>query len=75
MSPALLLLSGAICVLGAGALGVSAILAEQKQRRRFHERLELVSASYVRVNPLVVMGRAAGRRRDSGRGVYTCEGE
>lgn len=62
MSPALLLLSGAICVLGAGALGVSAILAEQKQRRRFHERLELVSASYVRVNPLVVMGRAAGRR-------------
>ncbi|MGA3400711.1 MAG: type II secretion system F family protein [Acetobacteraceae bacterium] len=56
------LVLGAACVLGAAALGVSAIVHEQNQRRRFRERLALVAAPYARVNPLTVMGRwSAGR--------------
>ncbi len=56
------LLVGGACVLCAVALGVSAILHEQNQRRRFRERLALVAAPYARVNPLNVMGRwSAGR--------------
>lgn len=62
MSPLLALVLGACCVLIAIAVGVSAIMAEQKQRRRFHERLDRVVGSHVRVNPLVEMGRAAARR-------------
>ncbi len=56
------LLVGAGCVLGSAALGVSAIVSEQNQRRRFRERLLLVAAPYARVNPLAAMGRwSAGR--------------
>ena len=66
MSPVLPpLLVGAVCVLGAAALGVSAIMQEQKQRRRFRERLALVAAPYTRVNPLAVMGRSAASRSDA----------
>jgi tight adherence protein B len=53
----MLLLLGAVCVLGAAGVGASAILHEQKQRRRFRERIALVAAPYVRVNALAVMGR------------------
>jgi tight adherence protein B len=56
------MVAGAVCVSGAVALGVSAILREQQQRRRFQERLELVASSYVRVNPLAVMGRGGTNR-------------
>ena len=62
MSPVLALLLGAVCVSGAVALGVSAILREQKQRRRFLERLEEVVASYARVNPIAEMGRGGSVR-------------
>jgi tight adherence protein B len=63
MSPILLqLLVGAACVLGAAALGVSAIMQEQKQRRRFRERLVQVAVPHTRVNPLTVMGRSATAR-------------
>jgi tight adherence protein B len=62
VSQVLPLLVGAVCVFGAVALGVSAILREQKQRKRFHDRLELVAASYMRVNPLVEMGRGGAMR-------------
>ncbi len=59
MSPLLLQLAvGAAFVLGAAALGTSAIMAEQRQRRRFNERLVEVAAPYTRVNPLTVMGRS-----------------
>jgi tight adherence protein B len=63
MSPILLqLLVGAGCVLGAAGLGINAIAQEQKQRRRFRERLASVVSPYTRVNALAVMGRwAAGR--------------
>jgi tight adherence protein B len=59
MSPVVLLLLGAVCVLGAAGLGASAILHEQKQRRCFRERIALVAAPYARVNALAVMGRGA----------------
>jgi tight adherence protein B len=63
MSPLVLqLLVGAVFVLSAIALGVSAILHEQKQRRRFRERLALVAGPYARVNPLSVMGRSTPSR-------------
>src|SRR5665213_981921 len=62
MSPILALLSGAVCLSGAAALGVSAILGEQKQRRRFNDRLHLVAAPYMRTVPLLEMGRAAPGR-------------
>jgi tight adherence protein B len=50
------LLVGAVCVLGATALGASAIIQEQKARRRFRDRVALVAVPYARVNPLAVMG-------------------
>ena len=57
MSPVFAQLAlGAICLLGGTALGVSAIMHEQTQRRRFRERLVTVAAPYARVNPLGVMG-------------------
>jgi hypothetical protein len=60
MTPLLLqLVVGAAFLLGAAALGTSAILAEQRQRRRFNERLVEVASPYARVNPLTVMGRSA----------------
>lgn len=63
MSPLVLqVLVGAVFVLSAVALGVSAILQEQKQRRRFRERLVLVAGPYARVNPLTVMGRSTTSR-------------
>jgi tight adherence protein B len=63
MSPLVLeLLVGALFVLAAGALGISAILHEQKERRRFRERVTLVAGAYARVNPLTVMGRSAASR-------------
>jgi tight adherence protein B len=59
MSPLLLqLLVGAAFLLVAAAIGTSAILHEQQQRRRFNERLVEVAAPYTRVNPLAVMGRS-----------------
>lgn len=62
MNALMLLLVGAVLVSGGVALGVSAILQEQKQRRRFHDRLQLVAASYMKVNLLEEMGRAAAGR-------------
>jgi tight adherence protein B len=63
MIPVLLqLLVGAVCVLGAATLGISAIMHEQQQRRRFRERLALVAAPHARANPLTVMGRSAASR-------------
>jgi tight adherence protein B len=62
MSLLLELLIGAVFVLGGIALGVSAIMGEQKRRRRFHDRLDLVAAAYQRVNPLAEMGRTAAGR-------------
>jgi tight adherence protein B len=56
------LLVGAACVLGAVALGINAIMQEQKRRRHFRDRLALVAVPYARVNPLAVMGRAAPLR-------------
>jgi len=53
---------GGACLLGAAALGVSAIMQEQQQRRRFRDRLSLVASPYMRVNPLSVMGRSAASR-------------
>jgi tight adherence protein B len=58
MSPLLPLLVGAVFVSGGIALGVSAILQEQKHRGRFNDRLLLVAAPYLKVNQLVEMGRA-----------------
>ncbi len=58
------LLVGAALVLGAAALGVSAIVHEQNERRRFHERLALVAAPYARVNPLAAMGRWSASRSE-----------
>jgi tight adherence protein B len=52
-------------VSGGVALGVSAILQEQKQRRRFNDRLQLVAASYMKVNRLAEMGRTAAGRSES----------
>jgi tight adherence protein B len=63
MSPVFLqLLVGAGFLLGAAALGVSAILNEQRQNRRFRERLVQAVSPYARVNPLTVMGRSATSR-------------
>jgi tight adherence protein B len=63
VSPVLLQLSmGAACMIGAAGLGVSAIMHEQKQRRRFRERVALVASLYVRVNPLAEIGRTAASR-------------
>jgi tight adherence protein B len=61
MSPLVALLVGAVFVSGGVALGVSAIMQEQKQRRRFTDRMRLVAAPYMKVNILDEMGRAAGR--------------
>jgi tight adherence protein B len=55
---------GGICLLGGAALGVSAIMHEQTQRRRFRERLAAVAAPYARVNPLGVMGRWSANRSE-----------
>lgn len=62
MNPMVSLLVGGICVSSAVAIGVSAIMGEQKQRRRFQERLERVVGSYMRANPLAVMGRSTATR-------------
>ena len=62
MSQTLPLLVGAVLVSGGIALGVSAILREQKQRRRFHDRVQLVAASYMKVNKLAEMGRGGAGR-------------
>jgi tight adherence protein B len=62
MSPLLALLVGAIFVFGGIALGVSAILQEQKQRRRFNDRLQLVAAPYMKVNRLDEMGHTSAGR-------------
>ncbi len=51
-------------MLGAAALGVSAIVHEQNQRRHFRERLALVVEPYTRVNPLAVMGRWTASRSE-----------
>jgi tight adherence protein B len=53
---------GAVFLLGAAALGASAIMNEQKQNRRFRERLVEVASPYARVNLLAVMGRSAASR-------------
>ena len=57
-----LLLVGAALVLCAAAIGVSAILQEQRRRRQFRDRMALVAGAYMRVNPLAVMGRGAAAR-------------
>jgi tight adherence protein B len=62
MSPLVALAIGAVFVSGGVALGISAIMQEQKQRRRFNDRLQLVAASYMKVNLLGEMGRAAAGR-------------
>jgi tight adherence protein B len=62
MSPLVALLVGALFVAGGVALGVSAIMQEQKQRRRFKDRLRLVAVPYLKVNPLDEMGRAGAGR-------------
>ena len=63
MNPILLqLLVGAAFVATAAALGIGAILSEQKQRRRFQERLLVVAAPHARVNPLTTMGRGQAHR-------------
>jgi tight adherence protein B len=59
------LLFGAVCLLSAIALGVSAILREQKRRRHFNDRVERVTAAHARVNPLTVAGRATANRSAS----------
>jgi len=56
------LLAGGVCVSSAIAIGVSAIMAEQKNRRQFRDRLDLVVASYARSNLLAVMGRTVVSR-------------
>jgi tight adherence protein B len=56
------LLLGVVCVLCAVALGVSAIMREQKQRDRFRERMRFVSASYMRVKPTATAGRGGASR-------------
>jgi tight adherence protein B len=60
MSPLLALLVGAVFVSGGIALGISAIMKEQKLRRRFNDRLQLVTAPYTK--RLDEMGRAAPGR-------------
>ena len=57
------LLLGAALVLGALALGVSAILHEQEGRRRFRDRMTQVAAHHVKVNPFVTRTRAGTVRR------------
>jgi tight adherence protein B len=59
MSPLPALLIGALFVSAGVAIGISAIMQEQKQRRLFNERLQLVAAQYMKVNRLDEMGRAA----------------
>src|ERR1700722_17958542 len=61
MSALLPLLFGGACVLGAAGIGVSAIMNEQKQRRRFHERLALVAAPYIRINPLATTAHGGAK--------------
>lgn len=63
MSPVFAQLAvGAICLLGGAGLGVSAIMHEQTQRRRFRERLAMVAAPYARVH--VVMGHWSPNRSE-----------
>lgn len=62
MSPLLALLVGAVFVSGGVALGISAIMQEQKQRRRFNVRLQLVAGSYTKINRMDEMGHAAAGR-------------
>ena len=62
MNPLVLLLVGAVFVSGGVAIGVTAILQEQKQQRRLNDRLQLVAAPYLKVNRLEEMGRAAAGR-------------
>jgi tight adherence protein B len=72
MSPLVALLVGAVFVSGGIAIGVSAIMQEQKQRRRFNDRLQLIAAPYMKVNRLAEMGRtAAGRSEPAMRLVAT----
>ncbi len=66
MSPLFLqLVVGALLVLGAVAIGVSAILNEQKRRRCFLQRLARVSSAYARANPLTTTVRGAPARSAS----------
>ena len=63
MSPVFLqLLAGGGCLLGATVLGAGAIVHEQKQRRRFRERVVQVAVPYMRVSALAEMGRAGAER-------------
>jgi len=57
-----LLLGGAVSVASAMTIGVSAIMREQRRRQRFNERMALVAGSYMRVNPLAVMGKATSNQ-------------
>jgi tight adherence protein B len=59
-----LLIAGAFLVLCAAAIGVNAILAEQRRRRQFRDRVVLVAGAYARVNPLTVMGRGTASRSE-----------
>jgi tight adherence protein B len=62
VSPMLLqLLAATICLLGAAALGISAIMHEQTRRRRFRDRMAAVSGPYARVSQITVMGRTTAR--------------
>jgi tight adherence protein B len=62
MSPMMALLVGGVCVSGGVAIGVSAIMGEQKRRRQFQDRLLQVAGSHMRANPLAVMGRDTAAR-------------
>ncbi len=65
MNPVVLqLVLGTVCMVGAGALGGGAIMHEQKQRRRFRDRLTMVATPYLRVNPFTEMGRSAPTRSE-----------
>lgn len=59
----MLLLAG-VCVMAAMAIGVIAILREQRRGRRVNERMTVVAGSYARVNPFTVMGRGAATRSE-----------
>jgi tight adherence protein B len=59
-----ILLLAAVCVLGATAIGVSAIVREQRRGRHVNERIALVTGSYARVNRFAVMGRGSAARSE-----------
>src|SRR5689334_2757644 len=56
MSPLASLLVGGVCVTGGVAIGISAIIGEQKRRRQFQERLFHVAGSHMRATPIAEMG-------------------